>query len=543
MALEQEIFELWKELHPTSAFTQGLDEYGGDLFIPTKSNKAKILAEIAKVRKRCKTKLHKKFLNYLETELLFEEPEKAPDKILWAFFGILAKKGLHNEYLGKLAENSLKLIEANEELGYKWPIEIKILSYKACKGLIGILKSIKAQVKDKNLEVKISELENKVKSYAKHFSVPGLNKGDFTEIYPILKKHGKELGRKKIYGRLLKDLYDYYETTKEIESKAMQWLKKELPQLKKITKELAKIYKIKPKVEKVAEELSKRAKIARKEVLELLQDLRKNLIKIVERELVKISPVYNTKVMTTPNYLVPFIPSGAMNSYDTLTTRPFCIFFVTTDEKFAPPTSLADLLQLLVHEEYGHCVNFTNSAVEFAGKISILEKLATEFRRPITEGISFHRELEALQLLKSISRKKELSADEKELIKRLKKMSDLELLLKEIEFVVYEWRIIRFLRAISDVRINTGKQGIAEFIDWAHKYTGLSKRTIFNQIFIFQSTPGYAPCYSIGGMALKELQELAIKRGKSKIEFNTFAASLGAPPRTIFESKLKKFVG
>ncbi len=321
----------------------------------------------------------------------------------------------------------------------------------------------------------------------------------------------------------------------------MKWLRKELPELKKITKELAKIYKVEFEVEKVAEKLATQAKIARKQVPEMLENLRKSLRKIVEKEVVKISPVYNTKIMETPSYLVPFIPSGAMNAYDTLTSKPFCIFFVTTDEKFAPPTSLADLIQLLVHEEYGHCVNFTNSAVEFAERLSILEKLATDFRRPITEGISFHRELESLELLKSMAKKKEFSAEEKEFIEKLKELCSLDLLLKEIEFVVYQWRIIRFIRAISDVRINTGRQGIAEFVDWAHEYTGLSKKMIFNQIFIFQDSPGYAPCYSIAGMALKKLQDMAKKNRKPRVEFNTLACSLGAPPRTIFEHKLRKY--
>jgi len=86
-----------------------------------------------------------------------------------------------------------------------------------------------------------------------------------------------------------------------------------------------------------------------------------------------------------------------------------------------------------------------------------------------------------------------------------------------------------------------GKQTIAEFIKWGSKETGLSEKKIYDQTFFFLSTVGYAPCYSMAGEALRELQELAVKNGKTAIDFNTYASSLGFPGRTIFEEKLHKF--
>ena len=35
MDLEDEIFEVWKELCPSEAYSQGLEEYAGKLFVPT----------------------------------------------------------------------------------------------------------------------------------------------------------------------------------------------------------------------------------------------------------------------------------------------------------------------------------------------------------------------------------------------------------------------------------------------------------------------------------------------------------------------------
>jgi hypothetical protein len=40
---------------------------------------------------------------------------------------------------------------------------------------------------------------------------------------------------------------------------------------------------------------------------------------------------------------------------------------------------------------------------------------------------------------------------------------------------------------------------------------------------------------------LRRLQELAVKNGKTVIDFNAYASSLGFQGRTIFEEKLFKF--
>ena len=146
-------------------------------------------------------------------------------------------------------------------------------------------------------------------------------------------------------------------------------------------------------------------------------------------------------------------------------------------------------------------------------------------------------------LLKDIMGKSEqdITVPERELLNILHSVNDLHLLLLETEFTIMRWRIIRFLRAIGDVRINMHKQSIAEFVTWAHEYTGLSKKAIFDQIFLFMARPGYAPCYSIVGERIRELQERAKSHGQQAIDFNTYASSLGFPPRNVFEQKLREY--
>ncbi|MDI6917696.1 MAG: hypothetical protein QMC80_07875 [Thermoplasmatales archaeon] len=537
--IENEIFELWKNVNPSSAFSQGLNEYAGKLFIPTKGNKKRVLQKIGELRNKA-DEIENRFLDYLETSLLFEEPPECPSIILWTFFAHISKEGINTGHLIMLSENSIKLVNAYSKMEYNWPVEIRILTYRGCKGLIGILENIEKQTKDEKLKKGIRKLELKVKDYMKNFFVPGLDKCDFSEIYPILKEKGREMDRSEIYPQLLKNLYDYPETPEEIEEKALGWLEKEMPMLKKITKELARIYNVEENVEKVSEEMTKRRKIERRNIVSFILSLREKLRKVMEKNLVRITPKYNTKVIETPEYLLAFIPSAAMSAYDTLTESPFNVYFTTTNEKFSPPAGSPDIFQTLVHEEFGHCVNFTNSAVGFAYKPALLENINTTFHYPISEGISFHRESESLNLLKQLASREELNNEERELVEYIKSFGEFETFLKEAEFVVEEWRIIRFLRAIGDVRINTGKSSITDFVDWAHDYTGLSKKMVFNQIFLFQENPGYAPCYSIAGMSLKEIQDKARENGKNILEFNTIASSMGFPPRTVFEERLKQ---
>jgi hypothetical protein len=105
------------------------------------------------------------------------------------------------------------------------------------------------------------------------------------------------------------------------------------------------------------------------------------------------------------------------------------------------------------------------------------------------------------------------------------------------------WRIVRFLRIIGDVRINSGKQNLPEFIEWAHKRTGLSKSTVYFQLFPAHqgNGPGYATTYAITGKAIRELQNRAVRNGKKLIDFNTYACSMGFPARTVFEERLMAF--
>ncbi|MCK4457257.1 MAG: hypothetical protein KAW39_05915, partial [Thermoplasmata archaeon] len=222
--------------------------------------------------------------------------------------------------------------------------------------------------------------------------------------------------------------------------------------------------------------------------------------------------------------------------------KPFNIFFVSTDEKRSPSTGSPMLFQTIVHEEFGHCVNYSNSTTRFAANPGLLEGLHTTFGLAVSDGISFNRELESLLLLKELVEKTPLSPAEERFMNMVRKYGDFDTWLLEVEFEVYKWRIVRFLRAISDSRINMGKTSLTDFVEWAHKRTGIMKKTIFNQIFIFQSMVGYAPVYSVVGQSLRRIQESVREAGKDIVDFNTYACSLGFAPRQMWERNLRDWI-
>jgi hypothetical protein len=542
--LDEKIYELWKELKPREAYLQGLDEYAGRFFIPSKENVKRVLGIINDLKSKSEDQVRMKFLTSLEASLRYREPPHDLSDMIWTLFGYLMKEGTNSPNFPSLIEHmdeSLDNLSEIHKLG-ELPIELKIIVTNNGNGLLGLLKTISDGTNSEELKKSIEDISEKIRSYIGQASVEGLEKGDFSETYPILKNLSKgDLGRRNTYPQLMMEQYDYYETPDEIEKKGLLWLDSELPDLISTASELAAIYGIGDTIEEVNSEIAKRRNIDKTDLVDFILDFRIKTRSVVEKHLVKINPKYDTRIIETPEYLINFIPTAAMMLFDTLTDHPFNVMFVTTDEKGSPPTNALDLFQLIVHEEYGHCVNFSNSAIGFASEPDLIEKLDSSLHFPISEAISFHREIETQTLIEELAKKdrERLSKEEIELLDAMASWGNLNEVILESRFLILKWRVIRFIRAIGDVRINMNKQSVVEFVEWASKKTGFSEKAIYNQIFFFQENPGIAPCYSIAGMALKDIQDEARRKGKDILEFNTKASSLGFPARSIFEERLR----
>lgn len=543
--VEKQFYEWYKETSPSSAYTEGVNECAGKFFIPSKQNLKDAEERLKTIIKQAQNRDQRRLFKSYLTGLRFNEPYMVPSGATNAFFTHLVKEGIVLEHLLSLAKLVEEALDAFTELLAKkeWSTEIKVVTCQLSDQLSGILDTIIAEAKDENLKKALANLRQRTLKYRKLYEVEGIKQGDFSEIFPILKKTRGKVKHKAIYPRLMADFWGYPESPQEIERKAKLWLKKELPILKKVTRNLAKICGVKPDVEAVDEELNKRRGIPKQQALEFVKKTRTLTQKVFEKNIVGITPKYKTKVIETPSYLVSMIPTAAMGPFDGFTDEPFNVFFVTTDPRFSPSSNIPDLITSLLHEEYGHAVNFSNSVTRYAASPTFLEILSSSpFSTHISDGISFHREHEFVELLKKLVKTKAPSDEETELLKILKGETDAKTMLLENEFTMQEWRIMRFLRAIFDVRINMEKQSIADFIEWAHKETGLSEKMIYNQTWIFLEAVGYAPCYSIAGDKISRLQQQALKKGINLLDFNTFVSSLGFPPWKTFEKRIQQYI-
>jgi len=544
-SLDAQILDVVKEASPSAAYLMGFNDYVGQLFIASQANVEKYLRKVRALRKQAKTDIQRKVLDSIEVALEFAEPQPVLDDIVGAIFAHLVKEGIKEDHMSSLLEYADKDIDACTKRfsKKKIPIAVKALTLYRLGGVLEILDTVKGEAKTAALKAQCDSLKAKVSNYTKLFALDGFGNGEFPNVERIFRKHGSDLGRQRFYPRALKKGFDYSETPAELERKALSWIDEELPKFRGVTRRLASKFGCEATPEAVEEKINRRMKLDPKKLIRTTQEIRKAIQAFVSEDVHGINPKYNTTVMETPPYLTGTIPSGAAQFFDTYTTRPFQIFFQTTDPKRDPDKSVSALIDLLVHEEYGHCVHHSNSAVGFVGKLPMLQLLAgAQTSGPITEGLSFNREMEFYEASKSLESKARLSKPERAYVDLMEEYGGLKLINLEVEFWVRRWRIVRFLRVLGDVWVNTGKKDLISFVDWANEHTGIPRSSVYFQLFpahegIF---PGYATTYAVVGQEIREM-ERKIKDPKDRVKFSTYLCSIGFPPRSIYTKMLRDY--
>jgi len=542
--VEAEIFEFVKESDPSTAYLQGASDYVGKLFIPSRKNLERVARRADELRLRAENNAQLKVIDSFAAGYALQEPQLYPDGVLTAFFGYLIKEGIVPNHLKALTRNAVRAMRAAaEETSQKrWPSGLRLLTLIRCDGLLEIIKTIKKETTDKQLKELLEDLAEATRKYASIFRVKGFKNQGFDQVYRIIKREGADLGREKIYAQALRRLWDYPESPQEVEAKGLKFLERELPRFKRITERLAKKYGVAAKADDVSKAITAKRSVKQTEILPFLGELRKRTERVVNKNIVRINPKYETKVIETPLYLSGMFPSAGAFFYDSFTNNPKEIFMITTDPRRDPSTVPGELLNGLVHEEYGHCVHASNTATAYGAKPTLTDVMFTPLAA-LSEGISFHREIEFQAVMDKLKTGKKLNNDEKALVQFFEKRGGLDVWAQEYEFYTWMWRIVRFLRIIGDARINSGKQSLRDFIEWAHKKTGLAKSTVYHQLFPAHqgNGPGYASTYAIIGESIREIQNRAKRNGKNLLDFNTYACSMGFPARTIFEKRLQEF--
>ena len=537
--------ELVKEINPSGAYLMGFNEYAGRLFIASKENIDAALSRVRDLRVKARTELQRKVLDSLETALLFDEPQPVLDDIVGTIFALLAKEGVDDKHMLSLFEYAGRDIQASRARyeGRAIPVPIKALTLYRLDGVLEILDTVKAQTESQEVKVAADALKAKVSDYVKLFELEGWGKGEFPNVEKIFARRGFDLGRQGFYSRALSKGFDYSETPEELEKKAIGWIDEELPRFKRATDKLAKKFGCTATPEEVEERINEKDNIDPKKLVGITLGIRRVVQSLIDEDVSGVNLRYKTTLIETPSYLTGTIPTGAAQFFDTFTKKPFQYFFQTTDPKRDPDKSVAALLGLLVHEEYGHCLHHSNSAMQFVGKLSPVQLLGSlPTGAPITEGLSFNREIEFLEVSKGLEKKKRLTKTEKDYVRLLEKHGGLKEFNLELEFMIMRMRIIRFLRVVGDVRINTGRQSLIDFVDWAHERTGIPRSSVYFQLFPAHEGmfPGYATSYAVCGQAIRAIEK-RIKDPRRRVKFSTYLCSIGFPPMSIYMRELKGY--
>ncbi|MDG6898237.1 MAG: hypothetical protein JRN24_00720, partial [Nitrososphaerota archaeon] len=524
--LDSEIMDSVKEFSPSTAYLMGFNEYAGRLFIPSRENADAAVARVRELRERAENELQRKLLDSMETALLFDEPQPVLDDVIGSIFALLVKEGIKDDHMLMLLDNAIRAIDASSKRysGKSIPVGVKALVLYRLGGVIEILDTVKDQTRSEAVKQACDLVKAKASEYVRLFELEGFGKGEFPNVETVFRRDGFQLGRESFYPTALSKALDYAETPEELEKNALSWLEEELPKFKRSTEALAKKLGCAASAESVEQAINSRVKLDPNELVKTTQSIRRVIQRLVDRDVHGINPKYKTTVIETPSYLTGTIPSGAAQFFDTYTKRPFQIFFQTTDPKRDPPKSVSELINLLVHEEYGHCVHHSNSVMGFVGKVPPLQLLpALPSGGPITEGLSFNREIEFLEVSKRLETKRRPTPVERAYVRLLEKYGGLKLVNMELEFSTRRWRVIRFLRVIGDVRINTGKQGLLEFVDWAHSHTGVPRSSMYFQLFPAHEGmfPGYATSYAVVGQEIRAM-ERRIRDDKKRVKFSTY---------------------
>ncbi len=544
--LDEEILEAVKEFDPSGAYIMGFDDHAGHLFIASETNIRASLRRVRGLRKRARTELQRKLLDSMETMLTFDEPQPVLDGIVGAIFAHMVKEGIKDGHMIPLLDDAKKTLEASIERysGRKIPNGVKALTLYRLGGVVEILDTVKGQTESRKVREACDAVKARAAEYVKMFELEGFGHGEFPNVERVFLRDGFDLGRKGFYNTALKKGFDYQETPAELERDAIKWIDEELPRFRRTTVRLARELGCKPDPAEVEKAIDAKDNLDPKRLVKTTQQIRGVVQRFFNEDVAGINPNYRTKVIETPEYLTGTIPSGAAQAFGTFTKKPFQVFFQTTDPKRDPDRSVSALLNLLVHEEYGHCVHHSNSVMGFMGKVPLLQLLPGEALTggPITEGLSFNREIEFFEASRKLEGKKRLTKAERDYVKYLDGYGGLELINLELEFMTLRWRIVRFLRVVGDVRVNTAKQGLIEFVDWASEYTGVPKSSIYFQLFpahegIF---PGYATNYAVMGQEIRKMEQ-GIKDDAKRWKFSTYLCSIGFPPRSIYRRMLKDY--
>ncbi|MQA37038.1 hypothetical protein [Rugamonas aquatica] len=151
--------------------------------------------------------------------------------------------------------------------------------------------------------------------------------------------------------------------------------------------------------------------------------------------------------------------------------------------------------------------------------------LQTALAVPMSEGMAFCLEFEywdAARQLLAVAAPDPVQAAYLSLYGAIPETQAEGVLCAQLE--TYIRRLIRYVRALCDVRVHNGEMTYTEFIAWAAGTTGLSMETLHNECFGLMASPGRAASHAVGAAAYALLRQQNQARGVSAQAFHTAAS-------------------
>lgn len=546
LPIENEITDLWAKLYPVAGYTSGWVAKLTQLFIPTPENVSQALDEIAalepgasKIPQPELRETATKLLTLFRTQLEYPQPGMGVQDCGDGAFYI----GLKNQFKAAFVPAFLR--SANEKILYEAerlkPQPLNIVQKKQCVNAADYCVQTMKILAKQNPKVKeqVAKVVASAKAFKAQFMVPGLDAdtsaGDFSTMFYTMREQSDAPTLTPGYAQMLGALYDFTQSSSDLDVTAMTWLAQDMPVVRELSSELALRLKMSPDstVNDVWNAVSTKYAIPSDSFMKVMGNASDVCNAYAKEYLLDISPDDHVVMQETPSYMAPMITGGQDIAVDYLTTKPVAYLYLTP----AKNSSLLTMINIMVHE-YSHGFNFVLSAKN-AG--SPLLNLMSPMQVPLTEGQAFWREWEYWAAAANCIGQDNLDKAQSDYV-ALYGTTPLEQsqAIRAAQLETYIWRVVRYVRALCDVQVNMGWRTFVDFLDWATEQTGLSLEFLYGECFTFLAQPGYAPAYAIDGITYGSIQQADIGRGETQKEYDTFASAMGFYPWTLCAKKLEQ---
>lgn len=540
---EIEYVQIWLEYNPVKAYLSTLDEkYMGKLPDNTETFTRIQINKMTDLRNRTNNKQIQAYLDGFIITLLYPEPFMPVNYIMSAVFGyLLCQRPIDSLIL--LLENSVHYLRNAYYYMQtrKWTLPIFILTQLALKSLFVLLETNSTL---QNILIKTARLElfSECNRYYSLFQIPLTNSNictqivdndSFDNIFKIFKENEQSpdfvvTNRAHWYPFILEKKIGYKQSPYDLLAWAFGSVSNELDSIQKEIKTLSTKYNIvaKLQIEQFADYLAETDPVQTDDLIRMTKMCQLELIPFIDKY---IHPLPNKfiescEIIKTPEELCPLIPCAATYSFSekTISEQKYS-YFITTKLQYNPIETFPDLVNLLIHEQFGHSLH--HWTVFNSNRICEIDTLENTFSSALSEGIAFHRETQFLD--KIIENK----TDTPKCI--LNKID-------ELQFITKKQRLIRYCRVICDIFTNLDIMTVPEACKWIEDNIGISQRTMFYNFFPCHQCiyPGYATTYAVLGNQINQLENKLIQQGMTSKEFNIKLMEFGYQPLSLIIEKM-----